>query len=259
MCKYINGDDMIFGCDSLFFGILTVERVRHKDGKFSVKERPYAALSIRISGISTFTINGIRFCAEKGDVVFIPENQTYEVEYFDSEFIVAHLPNCNYNQAERITPHNKEAVYSVFLRMLEHWKQNRSSNKVKAYIYEIFNKLEEDQNDFFESCPEEFQKCLNYLNENFCDSSLKIESICDLYYISRSSLQRYFLRYLNLSPKQYLLQLRLNKAMDLLASENKTVAKISESCGFSDEKYFSRIFKQQYGISPREARHRTHI
>jgi AraC-like DNA-binding protein len=250
---------MIFNYDSLTFEILTVEKIKHRDGKFTVKERPYAALSVRLGGQSSFIIDDNQFTAKIGDVVFIPSGKTYEVEYRDSEFIVVHLLGCNYYEAELIARDKFEEIVSLFSKMLEHWKKQRSINKASSYLYEILYTLEKDQNHYFVKRPIDFERCLSYLSENFCDANLKIETLCDFGYVSRSSLQRYFLRYLGVPPKQYLLQLRLNKAIDLLANESKTISEIAVSCGFSDEKYFSRIFKQQYGISPSDARHRTHI
>ncbi len=250
---------MIFNYDSLSFEILSVERVKHKDGTFSVKERPYAALSIRINGKSSFTIDNKHITAKTGDILFIPANKIYEVKYSGSEYIVVHLIECNYTEAESITPNNKDALLSIFVQMLEHWRKRKSSNKAKSYLYDILYKLEEELIETKSKRPAEFEKCLNFLDKNFCNPNLKIETLCDFGYISRSTLQRYFFKYIGISPKQYLLQLKLNKAIDLLANENSTISLIAESCGFSDEKYFSRIFKQTYGISPTDARHRKHF
>lgn len=250
---------MIYNFDSLKFDILTVEKVEHRDGKFKVKERPYAALSIRLNGSSNFNIDGKIFTALTGDLVYIPADKFYEVEYSGSEFIVVHLMDCNYTEAELITTENKDSVTSLFLKMLEHWKETRSINKANSYLYAIMYKLEEEQNNSLIKKPEEFEKCIKFLNENFSNTSVKIETLCEYGYISRSSLQRYFLKYMGVAPKQYLLQLRLDKAIDLLANDNKPISEIAADCGFSDEKYFSRAFKANFGFSPSDARHRTHI
>ncbi len=250
---------MIFNYDSLSFGILTAERVSHENGLFSVKERPFAALSFRISGTGTFYIDKKRLVANAGDVLFIPANKPYEVEYSFSEFIVVHLPCCNYTEAECINAQGKENIPALFLKLLGMWNTARSVNLAKSYVYEILHELSQSNISKDSERPKEFERCLSYLEENFCNSDVSIESLCHFGYISRSSLQRYFLRYLGVSPKQYLLRLRLGKAVDLLANDSKPIADVAEACGFSDEKYFSRIFKQTYGLSPSDARHRTHI
>jgi AraC family L-rhamnose operon transcriptional activator RhaR len=47
--------------------------------------------------------------------------------------------------------------------------------------------------------------------------------------------------------------------MELLTQNDLTIAEIAAACGFDDTKYFSRIFKQSYDISPSHIRSRTHI
>ena len=53
---------------------------------------------------------------------------------------------------------------------------------------------------------------------------------------------------------QYIQYCRLEYAKKLLKNTEDTIAQISEQCGISDFNYFSRLFKRQYGVSPREYR-----
>lgn len=251
--------DMIYNYDNLNFNILTVEKISHTNKSFTVKERPYAALSLRLNGTSRFIINNKHFETSGGDVFFIPANVAYQVDYSSSEIIVIHLLDCDYNEAECIRTNNDEGIYKLFCRMLDEWMINKSVNKAKSCVYEILYKLECINNNSSVIRPIEFERCLSYLEGNYTNTYFNIKELCNHEYLSRSSLQRYFLRYLGLTPKQYLLELRLSKAIDLLTNESKTISEISFACGFKDEKYFSRIFKQVYGISPTDARNRTKI
>jgi AraC-like DNA-binding protein len=63
-------------------------------------------------------------------------------------------------------------------------------------------------------------------------------------------LRRTFRRYTGLPPHQYHLQLRLNKAMQLLANSGCTVKEAAKEAGYTDEYYFSRLFKLKTGRSP---------
>jgi hypothetical protein len=95
---------MIYNFDNLIFQILTVDRFYHNKGIFNVKARPYAALSLRVAGTGEFKIGGKSFVTAPGDILFIPADAPYEVEYSVSESIVANLECCNYTEPEVFSP-----------------------------------------------------------------------------------------------------------------------------------------------------------
>jgi AraC-like DNA-binding protein len=68
--------------------------------------------------------------------------------------------------------------------------------------------------------------------------------------VSYAWLRRTFRQYTGLPPHQYHLQLRLNKAMQLLSAANCTVKEAAAQIGYTDEYYFSRLFKLKTGRSP---------
>ena len=71
-------------------------------------------------------------------------------------------------------------------------------------------------------------------------------------YISVSTLQRKFSEYFAISPMQYLLRLRMSKALELLIANKLPIRDVALACGFSDEKYFSKAFRLRYGYPPSE-------
>jgi AraC-like DNA-binding protein len=56
----------------------------------------------------------------------------------------------------------------------------------------------------------------------------------------------------NLSGNEFIKNIRLKKAVQLLETQNYNIAEIAYKVGFSDPSYFSKIFKKQYGKSPSE-------
>ena len=48
----------------------------------------------------------------------------------------------------------------------------------------------------------------------------------------------------------YILQVKLNYAKKILASQNKTIGEVATECGIYDVNYFSRVFKKQTGVTP---------
>lgn len=68
--------------------------------------------------------------------------------------------------------------------------------------------------------------------------------------IGERHLRNLFVKYLNLSPLEYLNQIRINKAVELLRNTEKSVKEVCFECGFKSPQYFSRIFKLQMNVSP---------
>lgn len=70
--------------------------------------------------------------------------------------------------------------------------------------------------------------------------------------LSKEQFSRFFRQAFRRSPLQYLTQMRLQKACHLLTQEDLTMLEIAEACGFDNSNYFSRVFKQHFGMSPSE-------
>ncbi|MDD6203520.1 MAG: AraC family transcriptional regulator [Firmicutes bacterium] len=98
-------------------------------------------------------------------------------------------------------------------------------------------------------------QCVQYMNEHLGDS-LSLEALGAAVYISPSALCRSFESVVGMPPMQYLHQLRLQKARELLQSTALPLSEISQLCGFYDASHFCRRFKAQNGIPPREYRKR---
>ena len=68
--------------------------------------------------------------------------------------------------------------------------------------------------------------------------------------MSTRQLERLFRRYLNRSPKRYYMELRLQKARNLLMQTDMSVINVALSCGFSSPSHFSKCYRSHYDITP---------
>ena len=85
-------------------------------------------------------------------------------------------------------------------------------------------------------------------------------SICDLAQQSGYSLNHFSRlceKVYGLPPLQYIIQLRLARAVELLENSNLTIGEVAGECGYDDSNYFCRIFRKKMGCSPREYRCRN--
>lgn len=87
--------------------------------------------------------------------------------------------------------------------------------------------------------------------ENLADTDLTNEHLADQLQISNRTLYRIVRKHTGQSPNQYIRNIRLEKAYGLLSSkEYTTVKEVVALIGFKKTAYFSRLFKEKYGINP---------
>lgn len=101
--------------------------------------------------------------------------------------------------------------------------------------------------------PEEIEKLIRYLKEHYSDEFV-MERYARENYLSSSSLLRAFRKYTGNTPLQFLIDIRLNHAMNLLKTTDCTIGEISVMIGYDNPLYFSRLFSKHVGVSPREYR-----
>ncbi|MEH6564847.1 MAG: GlxA family transcriptional regulator [Halopseudomonas sp.] len=92
------------------------------------------------------------------------------------------------------------------------------------------------------------------LMESNIEEPLTTDEIARHVCVSRRQLERIFKQYLNSVPSQYYLELRLNRARQLLLQTSKSIIQIGLSCGFSSGPHFSSAYRNCFGVTPREDR-----
>ena len=97
------------------------------------------------------------------------------------------------------------------------------------------------------------EKAMQYIEENIA-ADLSLEQLADALHISASHLSRTFKKATGLSLTDYINQLRITKAKELLRGTDIYIYAISEMVGYHDATYFSSMFKKLVGVSPSEYR-----
>ena len=85
-------------------------------------------------------------------------------------------------------------------------------------------------------------------------SAIEVNHLARQCHLSPSQFRRTFRRLLGKSPLQFILDVRLQAAADLLMDSSLSVTEIARRCGFNEPNYFTRQFRQHIGISPSEYR-----
>ena len=90
---------------------------------------------------------------------------------------------------------------------------------------------------------------MEYINENI-QRDISIDEICAAVHMSKYHFCRQFKKITGTTVMNYIKKTRVIMAKNMLINESLSVAEISNRCGFSSISYFSRIFKEETGVSP---------
>lgn len=96
--------------------------------------------------------------------------------------------------------------------------------------------------------------CIDYLAENYGDNALTQESIAQMFHFSPSYFGTLFKTTTGQTFVQYLSNLRIRKAQEMLKDSGLKVYDIAKRTGFADVRYFIRVFKKNTGTSPNQYR-----
>ncbi|MDL2213489.1 response regulator [Bacteroides sp. OttesenSCG-928-D19] len=94
------------------------------------------------------------------------------------------------------------------------------------------------------------ERIMKVINENISNAELSVESIAEKVGISRVHLHRKLKELTNQTTRDFIRNIRLKQAADLLARKNLSVSEVAEATGFTNLGYFSSSFKELYGVPP---------
>lgn len=118
-------------------------------------------------------------------------------------------------------------------------------------INEIVQKLCDDVLPNFPQTSLHIDKALAYIQANIC-SNIKLRDVSDAIHISPNYLGRLFYDQTGMHMTQYIRKKKIAMACVLLKEGRSSVSNIAQTIGFSDQHYFSKLFREIMGISPTE-------
>lgn len=155
---------------------------------------------------------------------------------------------------------NEEEINACFQSIFDSTKFEKSMDlKSLSSFYKLLSIIvdtsELSDQDRISSNPQEtyIKQAIEFIDTNY-SRKIRIEEIAAYVGINRKYLSKLFSDILNVSPQNYLINFRLQKACDLLADSKLSINEISNSIGYNDPFLFSKIFKKFKGVSPKSFR-----
>lgn len=138
------------------------------------------------------------------------------------------------------------------LAILRNLLKNREAVKMK---YKEKTDIVSPKQDTISNADEQFIEKLNALIEEHIDNpDLDVNFVATQIGMSRASLYNKLKALTGASIGDYINRFRMSKVMELLADKNMSILEVSEKAGFANQRYFSTVFKQTYGVSPSKYR-----
>lgn len=132
-----------------------------------------------------------------------------------------------------------------------------SRYRQQSLLYAFFAVLSENAVDRGRSDPSKenfyMERAVTFIRNRY-SSDIRVADIADYLCVDRSYLYKLFKNTLHMSPQEFLTEVRLLRAKELLSKTKLSVEQVALSCGYRDTLVFSKAFKRSTGTAPREYR-----
>lgn len=228
--------------------------------RFLMPERPYYGISVAIDGEIAYTHNGKTYISDRDHAVFLPKDASYELNCYKagSFTLVNFLCDDNFNCTDFISFPISDA--EMFIRIhqsmtkLYLFETPGSYAELMSLLYSMIAKLcaGSERGNVYPV----IRTAIKYMEENISDPELSNSKLAEASGVSEVYFRKLFKESLGMSPRQYILQARVNKAKHMLENGNKSIEEIHIACGYSNIYYFFKVFKEKTGYTPTEYRER---
>ena len=252
---------MFFSQSDITLELLGVFKLTRNDFTLrSAAKRNYDSLSIRVNGKGHFKTGNNRFTVKRGDLLYIPKTASYTHQTAGETLIAIHFINYTFdrgNVIEKITLNDGNRFEEHVQKMYNVWKEKKPGYRYEcsAMLYELLGmcyRQEHEKQTVNDSLGSGITKVADYIHSHFRNEQIEISKLAQMCSLSEPYFRKLFKRHYGVSPKQYVINLQLETAAQLLQSQLYSVSEACERSGFADSKYFAKLFKSRYGFSPKQ-------
>ncbi len=198
---------------------------------YSCQENSFAELAFYGTGIKWYGV--MNFDCGMADII-IDQNYVVTVDTYSPERITGQIL-----YSDNTLPEGNHVI-----KILCSGASNKLS-KGKDIVIEGFQVRSSENSCIIEekTLSTSFKKVIEYMNNNYMKNE-SVSDIADKIKMSRCFFTTEFKKQTGYSPKQYINNIRIKKAKELLRCTDYTIMEISDLCGFNDVSYFMKCFKK---------------
>jgi AraC-like DNA-binding protein len=243
-------------------------------------EHDFAEITYVLSGQGRYFIEGITYDVEAGDIIMCNPGVKHKniivnyneptVEFFtgftDFEFYNMPPNSILFKDGSHILRINSQIKQEITKHCYEMLAENDGAQvgkyfMMKAHLMQILLIIVREiiapdgkkmKGCNFESYSRKYavKRIISYLSENY-ENKISLDQIAQNMYLSPVYISKIFKEETGDSPINYLINIRLEKAREILVNgERNSVKNIANLVGYEDVYHFSKLFKKHFGISP---------
>ncbi len=230
-------------------------------------------------GSTNIFVNNVEFELSVGDMLFTRAYSVLEATTFEGECEIYYI-------YFDILPHHLEKIFlediffsknlftfkkdanllnMLFSEIISNADEQRDSSYyisqsyfsiLIALIYqnEVKNNKDKEVTKFFNNDKEKYLNLATEYIQKHIEQNIKLEDIAKEIGITSNYIYKIFIELLKVSPKEYILERRLELVAKLLVSTNLSINEIAFNLDFSSQAHLTKLFKQFYNIAPNKYR-----
>ena len=214
-------------------------------------------------GVCRLTVNKKTEMVEKGNIILFRPGQRQQYAFLKEDMSTScyihftgvgceHILDKLGFSDEYVTYIGKSKRFEdVFEQMVCEYslKQNSYEYCVSGLLMQLLSMISRNSKITKNKKPNKLvEKACLRIYENL--TTITIKELADECYLSVGRFSHIFKEVTGKSPLEYIIEMRLQKATDMLTNTDFPISKIASDCGYPDQNYFSRLFKKVLGVSP---------
>lgn len=218
---------------------------------------------IRGTGVSK--IQDVEYTYSDHTFCIIPPNMTH-AEWTTSEVDLMYI-GFNYDDNLGVLPSgllkddDEGTIYNLLIRIQQELRDQKLHYDLQLSLLQrelVVNLLRRVDGDSIvsKSSRESMGYVMNFINSNFA-TPISLENLAESVGYSYHHFRHIFKDSYGISPKQYILNVRMNHAKLLLQQKKLSVRQVSQMCGFKSDSQFVAAFRKHTGLSPLSYKHAT--
>ena len=208
------------------------------------------------TGTEIYNFSCGKFYAVPDSVLLIPKGERYTIALDSEESSVSvidfEIPDA-IPAPRLIKDVGQTALPSLFREAEKVWKRKNTAYRSEclSILYKILALLtKQEEAGIHPSTFAKIRPAIDYLHENYTQQDFKVEELSRLVELDPKYFRTLFHKNYGMSPKEFVSQLKIERAKELLVEGKNSLTEIAARLGYSDVYHLSKAFKKKTGMTP---------